>query len=294
VFSWFLSRLKIRYATQKDYRHIERLLDNNWAVQARLFRDDIREKLTELITVIAEDRTAMRGLLMVEPIPPFLGLITVVAFHDNTNLTTTLDAMIPAVEDKLKENQIHCLTQVGGDMWFAQELPKHGFTVRERIVIFEWHGLSLPYLRPHPCLHIRSAHIDDLPQLQVLDQLTFSPMWYKPKTTLREALGKAAFFSVGVVEDKIVAYQWSDVYSEQGHITRLATHPDYRGQGIGAIMLHDAMRSLLDLNIKIVGLNTQESNTDSQRLYQKFGFQQVGEPIGVYEKAIINATFSEL
>jgi len=97
-----------------------------------------------------------------------------------------------------------------------------------------------------------------------------------------------------VVEDKIVAYQWSDVYSEQGHITRLATHPDYRGQGIGAIMLHDAMRSLLDLNIKIVGLNTQESNTDSQRLYQKFGFQQVGEPIGVYEKAIINATFSEL
>jgi ribosomal-protein-alanine N-acetyltransferase len=124
----------------------------------------------------------------------------------------------------------------------------------------------------------------------VLDQLAFGPTWNKPRNAFREALSRAATFAVGTIDDQIVAYEWADTFGDHAHLTRLATHPDYQGGGIGTQLLHYSLEKLGELQVKIVTLNTQQDNLRSQELYRRFGFRNTHQEIGVYVKTLKNGS----
>lgn len=276
--------LTLHQATKADLGTIERLLEQSWAVHTRLLVADIGPKLETCIAFVVRDAITLRGFLMVEPQPPDSGLIIAAALHDNTHITPFLDLVLPAAEEALLAQNLRFLLQIGSASWLTRKLFQYGFEVTEQIVTYEWETQPLPQLPPHPLLAIRSAHLDDLATLLELDQVVFGPTWRKPRGTFREALGRAVSFSVGQIGEQIVAYEWCDRFNTHAHLTRLATHPDYRRQGIAGQLLAHTIQFLLDRQIKTISLNTQTNNLTSQRLYQRFGFKSTHQIIDVYQK----------
>ncbi|HEU0026617.1 MAG TPA: ribosomal protein S18-alanine N-acetyltransferase [Ktedonobacterales bacterium] len=60
----------------------------------------------------------------------------------------------------------------------------------------------------------------------------------------------------------------------EAHITTIATHPDYRGRGVGELMLSTLVGIAYTTQSRYVTLEVRVTNTIAQNLYRKYGFAQ--------------------
>ncbi len=276
----------IRPATKSDYRAIARLIENHWAVHTRIFMEDLQIRLEQYIGFVVEDAVTLRAFLLLEPLPAEISLIAVVAVHNQTDVLHLLQSTFPLIEFDFMQRGYRVIMQFGEAEWLTQPLVQLGFFVKEKMLTYEWHHKPLPDIPTHPHLRVRSAHPADLPDLLIIDHLAFVDMWHKSRLILRDALSRAALFTVALHDHKIVGYQWCDRVGNHAHLTRIAIHPHYQGQGIGTQLLYHAMQHLKARHIKHISLNTQEHNLRSQVLYQRFGFRQTKRVIEVLWKAL--------
>ncbi len=63
---------------------------------------------------------------------------------------------------------------------------------------------------------------------------------------------------------------------EEAHITILAVHPDYQGQGLGQALLFALLVSAWERKLERATLEVRVSNQVAIKLYEKFGFQEAG------------------
>ncbi len=63
---------------------------------------------------------------------------------------------------------------------------------------------------------------------------------------------------------------------DEAHITTIAMHPDYRGRGIGELMLAALIGIAYDIHARNVTLEVRVSNAVAQNLYHKYGFREAG------------------
>ncbi len=63
---------------------------------------------------------------------------------------------------------------------------------------------------------------------------------------------------------------------EEAHITILAVHPDYQGQGLGKLLLYALLRDARRRQLEWATLEVKPSNQAALSLYQKFGFTEAG------------------
>jgi len=68
----------------------------------------------------------------------------------------------------------------------------------------------------------------------------------------------------------------------QAHVTTLAIHPDWRGNGLGELMLMTVLEKALSLDVDRVTLEVRPSNHIAQRLYRKYGFRLKSRHRGYY------------
>ncbi len=70
---------------------------------------------------------------------------------------------------------------------------------------------------------------------------------------------------------------------EEAHITLLAVDPAYRGQGLGQALLWALLRAAAGRGLEWATLEVRLSNQAAIALYQKFGFERVGQRRGYYQ-----------
>lgn len=61
------------------------------------------------------------------------------------------------------------------------------------------------------------------------------------------------------------------------YIDSFGVHRDHQGKGIGAQMLQYVIKAYVHQNKQTVGLLVEEDNRKAERLYEKLGFEPVGE-----------------
>ena len=66
------------------------------------------------------------------------------------------------------------------------------------------------------------------------------------------------------------------------HISTIAVHPDWRGNGLGELLLLTAIEQSAEMECSTVTLEVRPSNKTAQRLYQKYGFRFMGVHEGYY------------
>lgn len=115
-----------------------------------------------------------------------------------------------------------------------------------------------------------------------ISMLSFPVSW--SKTSVEEELdNKFARYVVAVKDNIVVGFGGMWVIIDEGHITNIAVHPEYRRLGIGSMLLE----ALIDI-CKLEGclamtLEVRKSNFKAQSLYSKYGFLQEGIRKGYYE-----------
>jgi len=69
---------------------------------------------------------------------------------------------------------------------------------------------------------------------------------------------------------------------DEAHITSIAVRNEYLGRGIGELLLLSLIGMVVELKAHLITLEVRRSNTVAQKLYQKYGFDQVGVRRGYY------------
>lgn len=74
----------------------------------------------------------------------------------------------------------------------------------------------------------------------------------------------------------IIGYGGVWLSVDEGHITTIAVAPEYRGRGIGELLLNGLIDQALDLHADVLTLEVRVSNVVAQQLYLKYGFRPAG------------------
>lgn len=83
---------------------------------------------------------------------------------------------------------------------------------------------------------------------------------------------------------------------DEAHITTIGLRNDFRGQGLGELLLIATIELAQRLNANVITLEVRVSNSIAQSLYRKYRFQEVGRRLRYYsdngEDALIMTTTS--
>ncbi len=121
-----------------------------------------------------------------------------------------------------------------------------------------------------------------------LEKLCFSQPWSKNSLTLltKEGIG------VGMVcscDGKICAYGGMMVAVDEGQITNIATHPEYRRQGYGRAIVEALIKYAKNNGLDSISLEVRESNRAAIELYTRLGFKVEGKRKDFYTRPVESA-----
>lgn len=63
---------------------------------------------------------------------------------------------------------------------------------------------------------------------------------------------------------------------EEAHITIIGIHPDYRGMGLGKLMLCELLKKAVSRQLERATLEVRDGNNIAIEMYEKFGFKVAG------------------
>ena len=143
----------------------------------------------------------------------------------------------------------------------------------------------------HPKYHpIRMQKIPShLEGAAELEKLCFSNPWSAKSMELLTNDGIGVGYlcltsSAPNTEPSVAAYGGMLITVDEGQITNIAVHPDHRRKGMGAAILRTLIRHAKDAKLESISLEVRVSNTAAIKLYESFGFEQVGKRPGFYQK----------
>jgi ribosomal-protein-alanine N-acetyltransferase len=128
--------------------------------------------------------------------------------------------------------------------------------------------------------YIRDMTKTDLKAVLEIDHLSFPIPWSENtyKFELRE--NRASHLYVAEIDEgghyRVVGYVGFWFIVDEAHISTLAVHPDFRGQGIGELLLNTVLDNSSRMGARIVTLEVRTSNSRAINLYRKHDFKVVG------------------
>lgn len=136
-------------------------------------------------------------------------------------------------------------------------------------------------------LTYRPMTLDDVEAVQSIDALSFAMPWSERSYRFElvenhnsvtwvaevETAGKKTIVGMIVI--------WAII--DEAHIATVATHPDYRGLGIGQGLLARGLQVAYQRGARLAYLEVRRGNLVAQNLYFKFGFHVAGERPRYYQ-----------
>ena len=229
----------------------------------------------DTITHLAWQRGRLVGMIALSS--PLNGStwIRLAAVTDHVDPESVLCLLWADLVPRLRQLDVHTVGLLIVNDWVGRYAPALGFQYGEEIITLARAGYDMPNPLPNRP-KIRVAEMRDLSQLATLDQAAFGPPWQMSLYDLRQAYRIASSCTDATKDDLILGFQISTFFFDGAHLARLAVHPSIQGQGIGGALLGDLLERYTRRGIHLMTVNTQESNHQSRRLYQRFGFEPNG------------------
>ncbi|MBW7884560.1 MAG: ribosomal protein S18-alanine N-acetyltransferase [Caldilineaceae bacterium] len=126
--------------------------------------------------------------------------------------------------------------------------------------------------------------LDDVPVVGQMEKLCFSAPWSADTYRNELAYNRRAHYWVlrparRLREEgapPILAYGGYWLLGDEAHIVTIATHPDYRRQGLAELLLRYMIRRVEAAGVTDITLEVRVSNSAARQLYEKMGFVKVG------------------
>jgi ribosomal-protein-alanine N-acetyltransferase len=130
----------------------------------------------------------------------------------------------------------------------------------------------------------------DLPALPV--EAGDESLWGRMVRGVREMVGRQP--TADSQPSDIAGYVGLWFQGNETHITEIAVREEFRGRGIGELLLIGSVRVAMEHGSTVLTLEARVSNFIAQRLYEKYGFKEVGIRKNYYsdnrEDAVIMTT----
>ena len=137
---------------------------------------------------------------------------------------------------------------------------------------------------------IRRAEPRDAADMAALDKLCFASPWSLASFEQELNGNKLALYIAAEDEDEgLIGYAGLWAVVDEGHITNIAVHPDYRNRGLGTLLLGRLIAVSEAGGVVRHTLEVRPSNTAALALYRKFGFREEGRRKGYYEDNVEDA-----
>ncbi len=125
-------------------------------------------------------------------------------------------------------------------------------------------------------MNIRPMTIDDLAQVVAIDQVSFSLPWPERSFRFEITDNPASRTWVAEINGRIVGMLVVWLLVDEAHVATIATHPEFRRQGIASRLLIHALQMMQGEGAATSVLEVRESNLAAQEMYRKFGYEESG------------------
>ena len=159
-----------------------------------------------------------------------------------------------------------------------------------------------PWQRPRP--RIRRGTSRDWDDVLTLDRQSFDQFWHFDRDGLQDSIEATPASRLRIIRrfdhaeppdtnerndnpsNQIVGYALAGHSGRTGYLQRLAVHPAYRQQGIGALLVNDALWWIRRRGARIAWVNTQKTNNNALQLYKNLGFTLQEHPLTVMYRTL--------
>ncbi len=132
-------------------------------------------------------------------------------------------------------------------------------------------------------LVIEKMTASHIKEIAVLEKECFSLPWSEDGLK-SELNNNFARFYIAILDGKIAGYIGSHNVLGEVYITNVAVFSVFRQKGIGKALVEFLVDQMKKENAEFVTLEVRESNFKAISLYEKCGFQKVGQRKDFYEK----------
>ena len=128
---------------------------------------------------------------------------------------------------------------------------------------------------------------EHISQVAEIERQCFSEPW--SENSLELLCSGENFGVVALLDGRVVAYGGVTCVLDEGSVTNIATHADYRRRGIGRQIVRAMVSEAKKRGISSVFLEVRESNAPARELYLSEGFHECGTRKGFYRHPVENA-----
>lgn len=118
-----------------------------------------------------------------------------------------------------------------------------------------------------------TEHIDDI---MMVERLSFTIPWSKNAFIQELTENKFSLYISALLDGNAVGYAGMWKIFDEGHITNIAVHPEFRKIGIGSRLLEKLINISREMKIEKLTLEVRKSNVAAKNLYLKYGFKEEG------------------
>lgn len=273
-------------AAPAEATEAERLFSNARFTFLRAWLANLGECARSGLLFTAQHRGRIRAALACSPQNAEVFNLCGAAFMHEMDVDAFLVPMIQTTIRSLGETGASVLTYVGTEDWLVSRLVRTGFSLEESVITFLKSGGEMPAPPKNQPIRVRRGEEADLDAVARLDREAFPAEWHYGEATLLRALRMAHVFLVAY-DGAVIGYAYGDVLGGSAHLTRLAISPHHQGRGVGAALLRETVFLFQQRGAWSVTLNTQRGNLASQRLYQRFGFQPIGQSVPLLVQRLV-------
>ena len=141
---------------------------------------------------------------------------------------------------------------------------------------------------------IKNARLDDLDEIFEIETASFSVPWTKHLLKVEILSGVAEFLVARDEDGLLLGYVSGQQILDEFYIGNIAVREDRRGLGVGSALLQQLIDIARDKGSSFATLEVRVSNTAARKMYENFGFVQVGERKDYYQLPTENAVLYTL
>lgn len=128
--------------------------------------------------------------------------------------------------------------------------------------------------RGTPAIEIRAMCEDDLDTVAAIEADVYVFPW--SLGNFRDSLLSGYECSTAWLGEELIAYAIVMTAMDEAHLLNLAVASRWQGRGVGAAMLRHLIDAAVRRKLDMMYLEVRPSNLPGRRMYERFGFCQLG------------------
>ncbi len=122
---------------------------------------------------------------------------------------------------------------------------------------------------------LEPATLTDAYDIHLIEKECFSSPWSENQIR-DEILKENAIFLTAKNSDNLCGYISGQLILDEFYINNVAVTKRYRNNGIASALINNLINRLQETNCVLATLEVRESNVNARRVYEKFGFLNLG------------------